>query len=92
MSDILFVAGIVKGLVERSDPYVHFGSLGGFQGHITYTRSLGLVDDNEDLTPKGRLFYVAGKLADLPRTRAYVWPLYLKDVEKDLRDALEDIV
>lgn len=78
-----FVAGIVKGLVERNDPYAHFGSLMAFQGHKANAINAGYVvadTSNEPwrdkllVTPKGRQYYKHCNLEALEQTRAYMWP------------------
>jgi len=68
-----FVAGIVKGLVERDDPYRHFGSLLGFQYHLRQAIDAGLVTEYVAVTESGKDWYKNQKLNELQDCRAYFW-------------------
>lgn len=78
-----FVAGIVKGIKERNDATVHFGSLMGFLDHMNNAIRCGLVDPHlpsdklyhYKLTKKGKRYYKDKGLADFPNCRSYMWSL-----------------
>ena len=78
-----FVAAIVKGLVERGDPYRHFGSLGAFREHQALAEQCGLVAGRV-VTPAGHQYYTDKALAELPDARAYAWPVSLNDAHWSL--------
>jgi hypothetical protein len=68
-----YVAGIVKGLVERGDATRHFGSLIGFTAHLHQAIADGVVDATGSVTDAGRAWYAAEKLNELKDCRAYFW-------------------
>lgn len=73
-----FIAGIIKGLMEHDDPIQHFGSTISFLHFARDAETLGYVENKPDreliLTPKGRQYYEAMSLRELPDSRAYMWP------------------
>lgn len=68
-----FIAGIVKGLVEKNDPYRHFGSLLNFKGHEDTAVSCGVITKEHEVTPLGLKWYHSTAMAELKDTRAYCW-------------------
>lgn len=72
-----FVAGIVKGIIERNDGTRHFGSLMNYQGHLYNAKEAGMISVPEkgrpSITPRGTAWYKALSMKDLQDTRAYMW-------------------
>lgn len=76
IGQMMFVAAIVKGLVENGDACRHFGSTLSFAYYESQARKFGLVGDSLEkltLTEKGRDWYKRAELNRLPDTRATFW-------------------
>lgn len=73
-----FIAGIVKGTMEREDPTAHFGSTLSLGTHLAEARSLGLLEEAGGnypfLTDLGKAYYEHWQLAELDDGRSYMWP------------------
>jgi hypothetical protein len=70
-----FVAGIVKGLIEANDPFLHFGSLMAFDTHARDALRCGVVEGNFDdlrITEYGRTAYNTWGIAS-EKGRSYMW-------------------
>lgn len=67
------VIALLKGAVE-GDPEKHFGSLLGYDQHLTTAVRAGLVTVAGDPTDRGIEFYSWHLLDQLPDGRANYWP------------------
>jgi hypothetical protein len=69
----IFIAAILKGLVEHNDSTHHFGSLLGFSEYLNLARFKGVVDRHGEITEKGKELYDEWNLKALPNTRSVYW-------------------
>lgn len=70
------VAGLIKGLIEKGDPIIHFGSLINLDFHIEEAKRLGLIEGDDNLSLKvtdyGRKAYSSWGIEN-EEGRAYLW-------------------
>ena len=87
--NLVFVAGIVKGLVEKNDWAHHFGSLGAVSTHLSHAASLGLItyvphpghiyQEEVTITELGLEWYHKQRLSEYSDGRAYFWNFILRE-------------
>ena len=74
----VFVAGIIKGLVEKNNPQAYIPHKENYETSLPHAIRIRAVEHNETgivLTRKGEEYYVKWKLRDHGDILAHQWPL-----------------